>query len=227
MPDDAGTTREYLRLLVAVLTLFTLQAAMGETSLAVILQLFVAGSALILALRIADAHVRVQRYIGLLCIVALGGAILQAAQGDNVGVTGSLLLINGLLVATGPVVLFRAVRRHPNVSVRTLLATLTIYVLIGLFFAFVYRAFVQFNADSFTSTEALNPAAMQYFSFITMTTVGFGDITPVSDVARTVVALEALVGQVYLVTVVALVVANIGAERIAARTRIEREPGDE
>jgi hypothetical protein len=199
---------------------------MGETGLAIVLQLFVAGSALILALRIADAHARVQRYIGLLVMVALGGAIVQMIQDDNVQVTGSLLLINGLLVATGPVVLFKAVRRHPYVSVRTLLASLTIYVLIGLFFAFVYRAFVQFNEDSFTSASELNPAAMQYFSFITMTTVGFGDITPVSDIARTVVALEALIGQVYLVTVVALVVANIGAERIAARGRVEREHDD-
>jgi hypothetical protein len=227
LPDDPGTTKEYLRLLVAVLVLFALQASMGETDLAVILQLFVAGSALILALRIADAHARVQRYIGLLCFVALGAAILQAWEGDNVSVSGSLLLINGLLVATGPIVLFQAVRRHPDVSVRTLIATLTIYVLIGLFFAFLYRAFVQFNSDSFTSATDLDPAAMQYFSFITMTTVGFGDITPVSDVARTVVALEALIGQVYLVTVVALVVANIGAERIAARTRREREQDDE
>ena len=118
LPDDPGTTKEYLRLLVAVLVLFALQASMGETDLAIVLQLFVAGSALILALRIADAHARVQRYIGLLCFVALGAAILQAWEGDNVSVSGSLLLINGLLVATGPVVLFQAVRRHPDVSVR-------------------------------------------------------------------------------------------------------------
>jgi hypothetical protein len=223
--DTGGTTAEYLRLLITVLLLFALQATMAETPVAVFVQLLVAGSALILALRVADAPERMQRYIGLLVVVALGGALVQIVQGHSSLANGSLLLINGLLVAAGPVVLFGGVRRHPNVSVKTLIAALTIYVLIGLFFAFVYRAFLDFDEGSFSSATELTPAAMQYFSFITMTTVGFGDITPVDDLVRTVVALEALIGQVYLVTVVALVVANIGATRIAGR-RSERGDTD-
>jgi hypothetical protein len=54
---------------------------------------------------------------------------------------------------------------------------------------------------------------LQYFSIVTLTTVGFGDITAVSGVARTLVALEALIGQIYLVTVVAVVVGHLGVAR--------------
>ena len=224
--DEAASLGEHVRLLLTVLLLFTLQATLAETTIAVLLQVFVAGSALILALRLAEAHARVQQYVAVLVLLALVGSALQVLLGRSDPAQGALLLINGLLVAAGPVVLFGAVRRHPQVTGKTLVAAITIYIFIGLFFAFVYRAFVQFDADSFTSATELTPAAMQYFSFITMTTVGFGDITPVDDLSRTVVVLEALLGQVYLVTVVALVVANIGAERIAARTRIDRTGDD-
>ena len=81
--DTGGTTAEYLRLLITVLVLFALQATMAETPFAVFVQLLVAGSALILALRVADAPERVRRYIGLLVVVALGGALVQIVQGHS------------------------------------------------------------------------------------------------------------------------------------------------
>ncbi len=91
---------------------------------------------------------------------------------------------------------------------------MTVYVAIGLFFASLYRSFLEFNPASFvTGNGTLSPSAMQYLSFVTITTVGFGDITPVTNLARTTVALKALLGQVYLVTVVALVVGRLGSER--------------
>jgi hypothetical protein len=58
-----------------------------------------------------------------------------------------------------------------------------------------------------------------YFSFITLTTVGYGDIAPVAAAARMTSALEALFGQLYLVTIVAVIVSNVGARRPAIRSR--------
>jgi hypothetical protein len=133
------------------------------------------------------------------------------------GVTDSakgLGLVNLLLLAAGTPALIRATSRHSTINASTILGAITIYVLIGLFFAAVYRSLLIFNPDSFlASSGSLTPSAMQYLSFVTLTTVGFGDITPVTNVARTTVALEALIGQVYLVTVVAVVVGRLGHER--------------
>ena len=53
-----------------------------------------------------------------------------------------------------------------------------------------------------------------YFSFVTMTTVGYGDLTAAGDLGRMLAVTEALIGQLYLVTVVALVIGNIGQERL-------------
>jgi Ion channel len=52
-----------------------------------------------------------------------------------------------------------------------------------------------------------------YFSFITITTVGYGDLAPAGDLARSLSILEALIGQLYLVTVVAVIVGNLGRAR--------------
>jgi voltage-gated potassium channel Kch len=58
-----------------------------------------------------------------------------------------------------------------------------------------------------------------YFSFVTLTTTGYGDLTARSDLARMLAVTEALIGQLYLVSVVALVIGNIGRERPRARAR--------
>jgi hypothetical protein len=219
LDDDEETLRQYVHLAIAVVALFVLQATLHESAAAVVIQIVVGGTALVLALRLGRVRQRTLRLIGALVVAALAGAVLQLALGHHHSTGGALLLINGLLVAGGPPVLFKAIARQRTVTVNTVLGAITIYVLIGLFFAFVYRAMLMFNATSFTSPNGpLSPAAMQYFSFVTITTLGFGDITPLTDIARTTVAMEALIGQVYLVTVVALVVGNIGRARRSART---------
>jgi hypothetical protein len=63
------------------------------------------------------------------------------------------------------------------------------------------------------STGSLEASTFQYFSFITLTTVGFGDVLAVTNFTRMLVAMQAVFGQVFLVTVVALVVGNLGRER--------------
>ena len=68
-----------------------------------------------------------------------------------------------------------------------------------------------------------------YFSFVTQTTVGYGDLTAAGGFGRALAVLEALIGQLYLVTVIALLVSNLGSARRRARERDEtvssRDPG--
>ena len=52
-----------------------------------------------------------------------------------------------------------------------------------------------------------------YFSFVTITTVGYGDFTAATDLGRSLAITEALIGQIYLVTVVAAIVGGLGARR--------------
>lgn len=79
-----------------------------------------------------------------------------------------------------------------------------------MFFAFVYGAVDNLGGHPFfASGVEATPARCNYFSFSTLTTVGFGDLTARTDLGHTLAVLEALVGQLYLVTVVSVGVANL------------------
>lgn len=213
---DDVPLRRYVRIFVCVVALFVVQAAFREGAGLRFAQVVLAGTALILAAQLESGHPRILRTAWIVSIAAMAIAVLQFLGRDEPRVDGGLLLLNGLLVAAGPVLIFDSMRRHLEVSMRTVLGAITVYILFGLFFAYVYRSILLFDPGSFTTDEGtLSPASMQYFSFVTLTTVGFGDITPVSNGARTLVGLQALLGQIYLVTVVAVVVGNLGRRRQA------------
>jgi hypothetical protein len=210
---DEGSLRQYVRLALAVLAMFVLQASVGETKVGRGLEVLAGSIALLLALDLGQVSRRWRHIaIGVIVLALIGVPIDLLAE--PAGTLTALTLLNGVLVAFAPPAIFMAIRRHPVVSVRTLIGAVTIYLLVGMFFAFIYRAILLNDADAFqTTVGSLDPAALQYFSVVTLTTVGFGDITAVSGVARTLVALEALIGQIYLVTVVAVVVGHLGVAR--------------
>lgn len=212
--DVTVPTRRYVRIFVAVLGLFVVQAGFDETTFARVVEVLLAGTALVLAAQLEATGARARRVAVAVSVVSLAIAVLQWVLGVRGNGGGVLLIMNGLLVAAGPFLIFKAMRHHRSVSIRTMLGAVTIYMLIGLFFALIYRSMLQFEPTSFSAANGdLDPASMQYFSFVTLTTVGFGDIVAVGSGARTAVALEALIGQIYLVTVVAMVVGNLGRRR--------------
>ena len=98
---------------------------------------------------------------------------------------------------------------HRRVTLNTVAASLAAYLLLGLIFMSMYR-FVNIVNGPFFVQPNVNGFTFEYFSFVTLTTVGFGDFTPATDAGRAVAMLEALIGQVFLVTIVALVVSNLG-----------------
>ena len=89
---------------------------------------------------------------------------------------------------------------------------LAVYLIIGVAFAFAYQFFDHVNADAFENTGLLAGSSIQafegflYFSFVTMTTLGFGDITPHTPQAGAFVTAQAIIGQMYLAVLVARLV---------------------
>jgi hypothetical protein len=115
-----------------------------------------------------------------------------------------------LLLITPIVVLLRLLLR-PKITVDTLAGALSAYLQIGIFFGALYRFVALVDSHAFFAQTA-HPSVtdFQYFSFITMTTVGYGDLTPATPTGQTIATMEAIIGQVFLVTVVALTVSNLG-----------------
>jgi hypothetical protein len=136
-------------------------------------------------------------------------ASLAGSQRVLAGVAGAATLV---LVVMVSVSIVRSLANRPVVELSTVLGVLNVYLLLALVFASVHQilaavqAFYLNGVDGFpTSSDLL------YFSVITMTTVGFGDLTPGTNLARTVTVTEALIGQLYLVSVVAARVGGWGA----------------
>jgi hypothetical protein len=121
----------------------------------------------------------------------------------------SLLLT---LLATGAII--RRVRLHAKINMLTVLAAVCIYVLLGLSFAFVFECIGEIGSRPFfTAHEAGTRSDYTYFSFVTMATVGYGDLTAQGGLGRAIAVTEGLMGQIYLVTTVAALVGNLGRTR--------------
>ena len=88
--------------------------------------------------------------------------------------------------------------------VNTLLTAMVVYLLVAQLWALVYTFLDLIDPASFNLPQGQSDFLLfEYYSFVTLTTLGYGDITPLTKVAKTFSVLEAVVGQLYLVVVVA------------------------
>jgi ion channel len=149
-------------------------------------------------------------------VVVLLSVLVWAITGDVP--QSAAAIVNGLLVAVAPVAiargLVRDLRESSEVGAATLAGVLAIYLLAGMFFSFVYGLIGTANPDAlFAQTSSPDRQDELYFSFVTQATVGYGDLTPAGGVSRSFAVAEMLFGQIYLVTVVSLIVSNLPARR--------------
>jgi Ion channel len=171
---------------------------------------------LVAAVRTADVRggTRLAAIVAVLVVIvaAVGWAI-----GGDVPPTPAAI-VNGLLVGVAPVAiargLLRDLREQRGVTISTLAGVLAVYLLAGMFFSFLYGIVGAIDPDALFEQLADSTREDQlYFSFVTLCTVGYGDLTPVGGWARGIAVTEMLVGQIYLVTIVSLIVSNLGARR--------------
>jgi len=114
--------------------------------------------------------------------------------------------------------LVRRIASRPTVTSETVKGGIAAYFLIGLFFALVYLLLFRFDPDAYN--HLANPGTdLFYYSFVTLTTLGYGDVTPASSYAKTLAIFEAFVGQIYLAVFIAQLVGMRLAERLDARRR--------
>jgi len=153
-----------------------------------------------------------QASIGLI-VVAIIAAVTVIVSGGSllVGIVG---ILSGLLTLATVAVISIGVLDQGEVNTQSVGGAICIYILIGLVFLFVYSAIAALgDGNLFAQGTDGTRSIRLYFSFVTLATLGYGDYTPAGDLGRTVAAVEALFGQLYLVTVIALLVSRLGARR--------------
>jgi hypothetical protein len=146
-------------------------------------------------------------------VVAIAIAIAQIATGDTAVATASGAL-SGLLVIATIIVIARGVVSAGVVDAQSVLGAICVYILVGMMFIFIYTV-VAVTADGpfFAQGTDGTLAVRLYFSFVTLATVGYGDYTAASNLGHTLAVGEALLGQLYLVTIVGVLVGRMRPRR--------------
>ncbi|MCB0915036.1 MAG: two pore domain potassium channel family protein [Actinobacteria bacterium] len=118
-----------------------------------------------------------------------------------------LYMVNIALYAVAPLVIIRHIFLRQVVDAQTFLGAVCAYFMIGMMFAFTYSAIEVATKIPFFTSEPDNPmAGFLFFSFVTITTTGYGDLVPAGEVGQTLAVWEALIGQFFLAAVVAKIV---------------------
>lgn len=212
LASNSRRRRERYGLLLAAITAaFWLQgiATPGPWEQVVVSVLL--ATTLMLAMWAADSKPAVIRAALVVAASVVIASIAEAAAGDIEGAAPRIA--NLLLVVLAPpaivVGVVRSVRARGGVTIEAVFGVLCLYILVGMAFALVYGAISNLSGQFFANGIAATGARCLYFSFATLTTVGYGDLTAASNLGHTLSASEALVGQIYLVTIVSLLVSNL------------------
>jgi Trk-type K+ transport system membrane component len=208
--------------LMLILSSIVVQIAAPDTEGGRVLVVVLYGLTLISAMRAADSPrvlVRIARVVVVVLILASAGLSLGTPDvGEHATRITTLIL-----VVIAPVVIVRGLIRHGLeegvVTVQTMFGVLCLYLLLGLAFASTYNVVGALEAAPFFVEGKNTTSNFLFFSFSTMTTTGYGNLIPAEGPGKALATLESLLGQVYLVTVVATIVGNLGR-----KTKIKARP---
>lgn len=200
---------------LAVVVLSLVDLSRGLEDLAADLGLLIVsvfvGATLLLALRASGVarryRVFADVFIGLGVLATSLTVLLEAfADWTPNDITSSTPNVLWIVLATlAPILVVRRLIRHQQASLETLLGAVSAYLLIALAFNFAFLALDRLGEPFFGQEEPTT--SFMYFSLVTITTLGYGDLAAAEPLGRLLTTIEAVIGQVYLVTFVAMIVA--------------------
>lgn len=192
--------------LALLLVTYVLSSALPAQGVSAVVITGVQGVTVVAALAASGVGARARRAAFVAAVLMVGIAVLLALLGGQVG--GGVAAISAGLLVVSLAAIIRRLVGHQLVSSQTLLGSMCCYVLFGLVYTFVYIAVAKIQGSPFLApADQHSGSDYLFFSFTTLTTTGYGDLVPITGLGRSLSMLEALTGQLYLVTVVARLVA--------------------
>jgi Ion channel len=203
-----------LVLLLLVISYFVIAAA-DDGDIGRVVSMVIFAATTWLALRASQVKRRILRLALAVIPLATLIAIVLVLVGSDQTAAIVTKILTVLLVVVAPVAILRRLVEHPVISLNTFYGAVCVYLLIAMFFATLYGLIALISGEQFFAQLTVAPGDTPaidylYFSFVTITTTGYGDLTAAGGVGRMTAVIEAIFGQLYLITVVALVVQNLG-----------------
>jgi Ion channel len=203
------STHSYRSVLLLIVATFIFASVAGDatwTSSVLLLLETVMLAAALWTSGVAGANSR--SVIALVVSATIVAAVLPFSDHRRlVGVAG---IVSGVLVIATIVAIAIGVIDQREVNAQSVTGAICIYLLFGLMFVFFYSALALIGSGSFFAQGTDGTRALRlYFSYVTLATLGYGDYTPAGDLGHTLAVVEALLGQLYLVTVIALLVSRL------------------
>jgi Ion channel len=141
-----------------------------------------------------------------------GGVVVVVLTGADVLSRAVVFAVAGLLAAAIPAALVGGLARlisERGVTLRAVLGALTIYLYVGLLFAWVIAFVSAVDGTPYFAQPGVGHGDRVYFSFTVLTTTGFGDLTAATSLGHALAVVEMLTGQLYLVTVIGVLVGGL------------------
>lgn len=202
------SSRRYGVMLVVLLAGYVLSSD-GST---VLQDAFAAALVVITAVGLSDPLIprglRLVGFAGCLVVVVVLVASFLGVDGEPLRGLG-FVAAAVLVLVTVPIILLR-IAQHDHVATSTVMGAVLAYTLVGGGFGLLYHGIDLMTDAAFFAQGSVRPDEYTYFAFVTLTTLGFGDLSPATALGQRLVVVETLVGQVYLVVLVARLVSLWG-----------------
>lgn len=204
----------YPLLLGLLVVVVGLALALSARPVGILVTVSVQALTVAVALIAAGAPRRLRHVVGIALVIVV--VVLAVVTSPLTPASTELSLRLARLVGLGlavavPVRIARDVARSRRITLDTVAAGLCVYLLLGLAFGYAHVLVSGWIPGAYST--ALTDQDAMYLSFVTLTTVGFGDVVPRLGPARAVTIVEGVMGQLYLVSVIAVLVGNLGRER--------------
>jgi hypothetical protein len=210
---------------VLVVTTYVLASLLENRGWSSVVLTVATSATSVVALTSSHAHARVVRIALALSVLTVALAAIGAAAGNHDWLNlATLIQVSLLTVAMGAVL--RRVVMAPEVGSRTILGALSVYAVLGILFTFLYGVIDRLQGGPFFEGHA-HPASSDFlfFSYTTLTTTGYGNLVPGGQPGRLISGFEMMMGQIFLVTLVAGLV-SLWRPGEAIRRRREARSGE-
>lgn len=210
---EEGKAPRFILVWMLLLVLLCLLILLPETTAGRSVLTIFTGLVLMAAVWASRVRGRFVLVVNSIVLVTVLVATLALILGDDSSTTPNAIVMTVFTLAM-PVAILFGLRDERTVNIQTVFGAISLYFMLGMFFAFLITTVGRLETGPYFAQGSDGSLSQRvYFSYVTLATLGYGDLTPATSVGRLLSVLETIIGSLYLVTAVSLVVTRLGHER--------------